>query len=112
MLEDEGLRLSIGRTIAPFPATNHVLEAKNLSVSVYAQNAVLDPDESKACGYDSPLSPVDQTQYVVSVNRRHPFADRQAREVYVRLWKKLADHGYTVADTQMPCLPLPKRGAP
>jgi hypothetical protein len=112
ILKDEGLRTSIGRTVDPAPATNHVLDAKSFNVSVWAQNAVLDPEPGKACGYDRPFSPVEQTQYVVSVNRRHPLAGGRARQVFVRLWKALAKRGYTVARRQMPCLPLPKRGGP
>jgi hypothetical protein len=109
ILKDEGLSTSIGRTADTAPATIHVLEAKSLNLSVWAQNAVLDPEAGKACGYDPPFSPVEQTQYVVSVNRRHPLAERRARQTFVRLWKVLAERGYPVARRQMPCLPLPKR---
>jgi hypothetical protein len=110
ILKDEGLSTSIGRTVDPAQATNHVLEAKNLNVNVWAQNAVLDPEPGKACGYDPTFSPVEQTQYVVKVNRRHPLAERRARQTFVRLWKALSERGYRVARSQMPCLPLPKRG--
>ena len=110
MLNDEGLSTSIGRTVDPAPATNHVLDAKSLNVRVWAQNAVLDPEPGKACGYDPPFSPVEQTQYVVSVNRRHPLAEQRARQMFVNLWKALTERGYTVARRQMPCLPLPKPG--
>jgi len=106
ILKNEGLSTSIGRTVDPAPVTNHVLEAKSLNVSVWAQNAVLDPEAGKACGYDPPFSPVERTQYVVSVNRRHPLAERRARQTFVRLWKVLAERGYPVARRQMPCLPL------
>lgn len=78
MLKDEGLNTSIGRTVDPAPATAHVLEAKSLNVRVWAQNAVLDPEPGRACGYDPPFSTVEQTQYVVAVNRRHPLAERRA----------------------------------
>ena len=109
MLKDEGLNTSIGRTVDPSPATNHVLDAKNRYVRVWAQNAVLDPEPGKACGYDPPFSPVEQTQYVVVVNRRHPLGERQARQMFVRLWRALNERGYTVGYRQTPCLPLPKR---
>src|SRR4030095_13274417 len=56
MLKDEGLSTSIGRTVDPAPATTHVLDAKSLNVRVWAQNAVLDPEPGKACGYDPPFS--------------------------------------------------------
>jgi len=109
LLEEEGLNASVGRTTEPFPSTNHVLEGTNWSVRVWAQNAVLDPEPGKACGYDPPFSAVEQTQYVIAVNRRHPLAERQAKQTFVRLWNALAQRGYTVAHRQMPCLPLPKR---
>ena len=109
ILKDQGLSTSIGRTVDPAPFTNHVLEAKSLNVNVWAQNVLLDPEEGKACGYDPPWRPTEQTQYLVSVNRRHPLAERRARQTFVRLWKALAERGYTVARRQMPCLPLPKR---
>lgn len=110
MLDNEGLRASIGRTVDPSPATNHVLDAKSLSVRVWAQNAVLDPEPGKACGYEPHSSPVEQIQYVIAVNRRHPLAERQAQQTFVKLWNELRQRGYAVARRQMPCLPLPKRG--
>jgi len=109
MLKDEGLSTSIGRTVDAPPAINHVLDARSLSVRVWAQNAMLDPEPGKACGYDPPFSPVEQTQYVIAVNRRHPLAEQQAQQTFVNLWKALAHRGYTVARRQMPCLRLPKR---
>jgi hypothetical protein len=109
ILKDDGLNTSIGRTVDPLPATSHVLDAKSLNVRVWAQNAVLDPEPGKACGYDPPFSAVEQTQYVVAVNRRHPLAERQARQMFVKLWRTFDERGYTVAHRQMPCLPLPKR---
>ena len=109
MLKEEGLSTSVGRTVDPVPATNHVLDAKSLNVRVWAQNAVFDPEPGRACGYDPPFSAVEQTQYVVAVNRRHPLAERQAKRMFASLWNALAKRGYTVARRQMPCLPLPNR---
>jgi len=110
ILNSEGLSASVGRTGDPSPATNHVLDAKSLGVRVWAQNAVLDPEHGNACGYKPPFSSVEQTQYVIAVNRRHPLAGRQAQQTFVKLWNELRQRGYTVARRQMPCLPLQTRG--
>jgi len=110
ILKKEGLSASVGRTAEPLPATNHVLDAKNLNVRVWAQNAVLDAEEGKACGYPF-LSPVEQTQYLVSVQRRSPLSERRAREMFAQLRTKLVERGYTIAARQMPCQPLAKTPA-
>jgi len=105
MLKDEGLNASIGRTTEPEPRTGYVLDAKNLNVRVRAENAVLGPTESRACGYPSEVS-WEQTQYVVSIQRRSPFAATRTRELFTELRSKLVQRGFTVAARQMPCKQL------
>jgi hypothetical protein len=107
ILKDEGISASVGRTVDPLPATNHLLEGRSWQVRVWAQNAVLDPEEGVGCGYP-PLSPVDQTQYVVSVQRRNPLSERRAGELFARLRAKLVGRGYKVTAQQMPCERLGK----
>jgi hypothetical protein len=108
ILQSEGLSASVGRTVDPYPATNHILEGTSLRVRVWAQNAVLDPEEGKACGHST--SPVEQTQYVVSVQRRNPLSEGRARQIFSSLKAKFAERGYTVEAHQMPCQPLPRQG--
>ena len=110
LLKEEGISASVARTIEPFPSTNHVLEGTNWSVRVWAQNAVLDPEEGKACGYP-PLGPVEQTQYLVSVQRRSPMSKSRAREMFARLKTKLLERGYKITPRQTPCEPLSKPSA-
>jgi hypothetical protein len=107
VLKNEGLSASLGRTTERFPRTNHVLHATSLNVRVWAQNAVLDPEESKACGYPA-FSPVEQTQYVVSVQRRTPLSGGRARRIFDQVRATLAQRGYAIAPRQMPCQPLTK----
>ena len=107
LLKEEGISASMGQTVEPYPSTNHVLEGTNWSVRVWAQNAVLDPEEGKACGYP-PLGPVEQTQYLVSVQRRSPISESRAREIFARLKTKLLERGYTITALQTPCEPLSK----
>ena len=107
ILGDEGVSASVGRTAESPPATNHILEAKSLNVRVWAQNVVLDPEEGKACGYPF-LNPVEQTQYVVSVQRRSPLSEDRARQMFAKLRTKLVERGYTITARQMSCQPLSK----
>lgn len=108
LLKEEGISASLGRTVEPFPSTNHLLEGTSWSVRVWSQNAVLDPKEGEACGYP-PHGPVEQTQYLVSVQRRSPMSEGRAREVFARLKTKLLERGYEITARQTPCEPLSKR---
>ena len=107
LLREEGINASVGRTIEPYPSTNHVLDGTSWSVRVWAQNAVLDPEEGKACGYP-PFGPVEQTQYLVSVQRRSPISESRAQEMFARLKTKLSERGYRITARQTPCEPLRK----
>ena len=105
MLKDTGLRASIGQSTAPAPGTTYVLDAKNLSVRIRAQNVVLSPAEAMACGYPAEVSR-EQTQYLVSVQRRSPLATDRARLLFTELKNKLGQRGYIIAGRQMPCARL------
>jgi len=105
LLKEEGINASVGRTVEPYPSTNHVLDGTSWSVRVWAQNAVLDREEGIACGYP-PLGPVEQTQYLVSVQRRSPISESRAQEIFVRLKTKLSERGYRITARQTPCEPL------
>ena len=107
LLKEEGINASVGRTIDPFPSTNHLLEGRSWSVRVWAQNAVLDPEEGKACGYPH-AGPVEQTQYLISVQRRNPMSDSRARQMFAKLKTKLLERGYKVTARQTPCESLSK----
>ena len=102
ILEEQGLSVSTGRTTEPEPRTTFVLEAKSWSVRVWAQNAVLDPAASAACGYPPQVSG-ERTQYIVSVQRRSPLWAKRAQDFFTDLRKKLVRRGYIVAERQMPC---------
>lgn len=104
ILRQDGLSASTGDS--PVTGTTlHVLDAKNLSLRVWAQNAVLSSEENAACGY-SAVTSVERTQYLVSVQRRSPLGQQKARELFTALRREFVRRGYVVASGQMPCEPL------